>query len=433
MKKINFNTFITIIKTNLLIPILVILLMIGIFIQDMPALLEGLQSIFTNPSVLITDYMVIGGLGPAITNAAIVGLSGILVIKLNKLPMNGVAIAVILMMFGFGMFGKNALSIWPIIYGSYLYSKAKGVRFRNHVYPALFGTSLAPLITQAIYGFGWHVLIGVILGIIAGFLIPSIAVQVLQVHQGYNLYNIGFTAGIIGLLFTSVFRLYGFQVTPVLFWSVAYSDILRIACIVLFVLMIIFAFVFDGSSFRFYRKSKDEVSYLKLLKDSGRLRSDFYEKYGFSHTWFNMGLMGLICVGYMELTQSAYNGPTVGTILTVVGFGAYGKHPVNCIPIFIGVWLATLLPGSIFSANAPVAILGALFGTTLAPLSGQFGPFIGLVAGFLHIAITANVSYVHGGINLYNNGFAGGFVAIILVAIIYGFAKRIDYLKYEVD
>ena len=63
-----------------------------------------------------------------------------------------------------------------------------------------------------------------------------------------------------------------------------------------------------------------------------------------------------------------------------------------------------------------VAISG-LFGTALAPISGVFGPVAGIIAGWLHLAVVQNVGLVHGGLNLYNNGFSAGIVAGFLLPI----------------
>ena len=40
-----------------------------------------------------------------------------------------------------------------------------------------------------------------------------------------------------------------------------------------------------------------------------------------------------------------------------------------------------------------------------------------VIAGFFHMSMVMNVGYLHGGMNLYNNGFSGGFVAAVLVPI----------------
>jgi len=69
-------------------------------------------------------------------------------------------------------------------------------------------------------------------------------------------------------------------------------------------------------------------------------------------------------------------------------------------------------------------ILSTLFSTTLAPIAGQFGILYGMLAGFLHVCTVMNTGYLHGGLNLYNNGLAGGIVALVLVPIINAFRKE---------
>ena len=67
----------------------------------------------------------------------------------------------------------------------------------------------------------------------------------------------------------------------------------------------------------------------------------------------------------------------------------------------------------------PSILLAALFGTTLAPIAGRFGWHWGVVAGFsAHSSAALTVGPVHAGLNLYNNGFAAGIVAAVLVPVI---------------
>jgi hypothetical protein len=116
------------------------------------------------------------------------------------------------------------------------------------------------------------------------------------------------------------------------------------------------------------------------------------------------------------LTGAHLNGPTIGGILTIVGFGAFGKHPFNVAPIMAGVLLGSIAKP--WTIQEPETILATLFGTTLAPIAGQFGWLWGLVAGFLHSSASRSVGFNHAGLNLYNNGFAAGLVAAVLVPVI---------------
>jgi len=109
-------------------------------------------------------------------------------------------------------------------------------------------------------------------------------------------------------------------------------------------------------------------------------------------------------------------------VLTIVGFGAMGKTPRNIIPILIGVTLGGATRGS--SLNDPSLQMAALFGTTLAPIAGEFGWKAGLFAGYVHSSVVLYVGTLHAGVNLYNNGFAGGLVAAILVPIFEAFGLK---------
>jgi hypothetical protein len=69
-------------------------------------------------------------------------------------------------------------------------------------------------------------------------------------------------------------------------------------------------------------------------------------------------------------------------------------------------------------------LIAILFSTTLAPIAGNYGPIIGIIAGMSHMILVTNVGIIHGGINLYNNGFSGGIVAGVLIPIVDAFKKE---------
>ena len=129
-----------------------------------------------------------------------------------------------------------------------------------------------------------------------------------------------------------------------------------------------------------------------------------------------MGVMGLVTWGYVLAVGGDLNGPVLGGILTAMGFATFGKHPRNGWPIVAGVVAACLLFGKDLAAPGP--LLAALFSLTLAPLAGEFGVFVGFIAGFLHLVMVERTGAWHLGTNLYNNGFSGGLTATLLVAVI---------------
>jgi hypothetical protein len=152
------------------------------------------------------------------------------------------------------------------------------------------------------------------------------------------------------------------------------------------------------------------------MKFPGRLPSDFFDMASPSAGLFNMGIMGLAVWGYTAAVGGDMNGPVLGGMLTIIGFAAFGKHLRNTVPVIAGVAAACLLFGKDLAAPGP--ILAALFATTLAPVAGEFGISTGFIAGFIHLTIVERTAGWHGGINLYNNGFAGGLTATLIIAII---------------
>jgi hypothetical protein len=75
---------------------------------------------------------------------------------------------------------------------------------------ALFGTALGPLVTYLMFEtalpLGYSIPIAIIAGLVVGAILPAIAGTMLQLHHGYNLYNIGFSCGFIGLFASSTLR-----------------------------------------------------------------------------------------------------------------------------------------------------------------------------------------------------------------------------------
>ncbi len=160
------------------------------------------------------------------------------------------------------------------------------------------------------------------------------------------------------------------------------------------------------------------------MRLSGQAPSDFVSQFGIGPTLANMGLAGAIGMVYILAVGGDLNGPVIGAIFTIVGFAAYGKHPRNIVPIMLGVFLGSLAKP--WNAGDPSIQLAALFGTTLAPIAGRFGWHWGIVAGFVHSSAALSVGSVHAGLNLYNNGFAAGIVASVLVPVIMAIQSRHD-------
>ena len=52
-----------------------------------------------------------------------------------------------------------------------------------------------------------------------GFILSPVAAQLFKAHMGFNLYNMGFTAGIVGTLVVAIYKSYGFVAEPILIWT----------------------------------------------------------------------------------------------------------------------------------------------------------------------------------------------------------------------
>jgi hypothetical protein len=391
--------------------------MFGLLADTPSDIIKGLYRIIKEPGVLITDYIAIGGMGATFINAGVLTLVSIFILYRLKINIGGVSIASVFLMTGFALFGKNIANIWLIIIGAFLYAKTQKDKFSKYIYIALFGTSMAPTITEIMFSIKqpmiFRISLSIFIGLGIGFILPPLSAYLLRVHQGFNLYNVGFTAGIIGTVIVSVFRSYGFAPTSKLVWSTGNNVILGIFLTVLFVSMIVVGFYLNGKTFRNVRN---------IFSYSGRLVCDFVTLEGFGPALINMGVNGLIGMAYILLVGGDLNGPTIGGILTIVGFGAFGKHVKNMTPVLLGVFLGSFT--KIWNINDPPILLAALFGTALAPIAGQFGWKYGMLAGFINSSVVLNVGVLHGGLNLYNTGFAAGIVAATMVPIIEALRKE---------
>lgn len=254
----------------------------------------------------------------------------------------------------------------------------------------------------------------ILTGTVIGFVLPPLCTHVHYSHKGYSLYNVGFAGGIIATVIVSMFKSFGITIESRLIWSEGNNGMFLALLFVLFGGMILYG-VLSG-------KKEAVRGYRNILKCYGLGGTDYYKTEGGSATLINMGVNGLASMIILVALGGELNGPTIGSIFTVVGFSATGKHLRNILPVMAGVCLASVAKN--WSITDPSAQLALLLSTTLAPIAGEFGILAGVLAGFLHSSVALNVGIVYGGMNLYNNGFAGGIVAIFLVPVIQSVMDR---------
>lgn len=212
----------------------------------------------------------------------------------------------------------------------------------------------------------------------------------------------------------STLKSFGIETEERLIWSSGNNEVLFGLLFMLFGGMALGALVFGGAQV--------VQSYMRILKSTGIGGTDYLKEEGGLAVMLNMGINGFFAMLFVLAVGGELNGPTIGGIFTIVGFSSTGKHIRNIIPIMLGVCLASVT--GFWSVNSPSALLALLFSTTLAPIAGEFGVVAGIIAGFLHTSVALNVGVVYGGMNLYNNGFAGGIIAIFLVPVIRSILDR---------
>jgi len=383
----------------------------GLVVDGPAAALRGVISILTVRDTLITDYIGVGGIGGAFLNAGLLTLAAIAIYRASGARIGGAAIACLFLVLGFALFGKNLLNVWFIVLGVYLYARYKGDSFALHINTAFFGAALAPIFTEILFSTAIPPVVAIPLSVatalLAGFLLVPAAAQLFKAHMGFTLYNMGFTAGIIGTLIVAIYKSYGFVPDPVFIWTRGNNLLLGVALYVFLALIAAVGFWYDRTALK---------GLMRLMKLPGQAPSDFVELAGFGPTLVNMAITGAIGTSYVLLIGGDLNGPTIGAILSIVGFAAYGKHAFNIVPIMAGVFVGSLFKP--WNIADPSVVLAALFGTTLAPIAGRFGWYWGIVAGFVHSSAAQSVGVLHGGLNLYNNGFAAGIVASVLAPVI---------------
>lgn len=380
------------------------------FLLDAPKnILPGLETILRSQDVLITDYIELAGPGAAFVNSGLVTLISLGLMWTFREPMNGSCIMELGLMAGFALFGKNILNIWPILIGTWLFSCLKREPFGKFTSVALLATSLSPLVSFAGLNTGWdNPSLGLFLGMLVGFVAVPLSDYTYRIQNGMNLYNMGFACGLLAMVIVPLMSAVNRAPQRANYWATGYD-------LPLGIMLGGFCAALIGSGLLIGRK-KALKRYWGLLHMSGRSPSDFLRMFGAGATLINMGVNGAAATAFILITGGDLNGPTVGCIFTVIGWSAFGKHVRNILPLMAGVLLGSLVFH--FHINDPAVQIASLLCTALAPISGSFGWPFGVLAGFLHSALVLQAGSVAEGVNLYNNGFSGGLLAIVLYPVI---------------
>ncbi|MFV0496845.1 MAG: DUF1576 domain-containing protein [Candidatus Fimivivens sp.] len=141
----------------------------------------------------------------------------------------------------------------------------------------------------------------------------------------------------------------------------------------------------------------------------------------------NAGLVTLISIGLTLLIKTPYNGGTISMIFMMASFSLFGKNPLNILPFFLGVWIYAKVKGKPMSRYTNAA----LFSTTLAPLVSDillktpvnlfwriiFATGVGALIGYIIIPLAEHSFSTHMGYTLFNYGFTGGLLALMIASV----------------
>ena len=202
-------------------------------------------------------------------------------------------------------------------------------------------------------------------------------------------------------------------------------------------LKVFFAFVslcFVIAAFIMPDRSSAFSGLWKILTGTCKISTNYFALGGFSATFLNMGLVGLICTALFFLPGAkANNVSTLGVLLTI-GFGSWGINPLNIFPTILGVWLYALVKKEKLGAMSNAM----LYSTGIAPLISDLlfrypgvdyigfnglglglALFIGLIIGFFLPAGLAHSPNIHKGYDHYSAAVPIGFTAFFLRSVLY--------------
>ncbi|MCL2109780.1 MAG: DUF1576 domain-containing protein [Oscillospiraceae bacterium] len=407
----------------IILAICAVLIIAAFVFQDARDIFYGYALIAFSRSVLVTDYVALAGLGAALVNAAASTLFFLILLICCKRKPDGKVIAALFLTIGFSLFGKNIFNSLPICLGVLIYAKSRKESFGEYLPLAMFGAAIAPIVSEIVFYdenySAWRFIAAYAVGIFIGFIFPVICDVSRRIHNGYCLYNSGIAAGLISLFVAGLMKSVGLEILPESLWDTSHTAELVALTLIISVGLIVFGLVAD--------KPRNAFKKLHKLVKLGDIRDEDFLAICRNSCYINIGIMCIISMCVMLLLGTPINGPILGATFTVAGFAAAGKNLKNTIPIMVGSVIAAHF--NHLEATAPSNVLAILFSTCLAPIASKYGAVSGIIAGFMHVSLAIFIGSVYDGLNLYSNGFAGGFVAITLVPLIVCFKGMLSKRK----
>ena len=413
-------------------------LIAAVCMPDRATMFSGFFSILTSPCKVTTNYFSVGGYAGTFLNMGLVALAMTALYSLTKATVNNVATLAFLLTLGFCTWGINLLNMWFPMLGVVVANLLKKDKPLANVNAMLFSTGLAPLLSDLLVRYpnseviGFNLLgalLAVVVGVIAGMAISSGLGHSPAVHKGFNLYSAALPVGVTTFFLNGMlYKVLGIDLPGASGdMAVASWANTNIFCIVLFGLCVVFALLL-GCSFK---------DYWNLLKNRNQV-NNVSGTLGNATFLMNVGVFGLFILGYYNLIGASFNGVTFGLVFCMLCTCNSGSRPSNVWPIMLGYvvastisgWLSGLLGGNFsLAVNAQAIVIGLCYANGLSPICDKYGWHYGFLAAMIHYTLVTLVPNIHGGFCLYNGGFTGIFVCILLIPVLERFVKTKEERK----
>jgi len=413
-------------------------LLAAVCMPDRGSMLPGLVKILTSPAKASTNYFSVGGYAGTFLNMGLLALVMTLLYTVSGAAVNNVSTLAFLLTLGFGSWGINILNMWFPILGVVVANLIKKDKPLSNVNAMLFSTGLAPLLSDLLVRYpnseviGFNALgalLAVVVGIIAGVAISSGLGHSPAVHKGFNLYSAALPVGVTTFFLNGMlYKVMGIDL-PGAAGDMAVNSWANtnIFCIVLFAACIVLALLLGCSVKDYWRLL---VNRSQVNNVSGTL--------GNATFLMNVGVYGLFILAYYNLVGGSFNGVTFGLVFCMLCTCNSGSRPTNVWPIMLGYVVASSVSGVLsgllggnfaLAVNAQAILVGLCYANGLSPVCDKYGWQYGFLAAMIHYTLVTLVPNIHGGFCLYNGGFTGIFVCILLIPVLERFVKTKDERK----
>lgn len=413
-------------------------LIAAVCMPDRTDMFTGLVRILTSPAKVSTNFFSIGGFAGTFLNMGLVALAMTALYHFSGTKVNNVATLAFLLTLGFCSWGIHILNMWFTMAGVAVGSLIKKEKPFSNVNAMLFTTGVAPFISELLVRYPYAEAIGfnglgfvlaIVAGLIVGIIVPAGLPHSPNVHKGFNLYSAALPVGIAAFLLNAVFyKVMGIDLPGTVGdMAVTSQRIANIFCMILFTSFMVIARLL-GCSFKDYRE---------LLFNPNQVNNVSGTR-GNAVFLMNAGVFGLFILGYYNLVGATFNGIVFGLIFCMLCTCNSGSRPTNVWPIMLGYVAASAATGLIapvlggnfsLAVNAPAILVGLCYANGLSPICDKYGWQYGFVAAMIHYCFVTLVPSLHGAFCLYNGGFTGIFVCIVLVPVLERFCKTKDERK----